>query len=119
MRNLHEPTDIIRQVQNAIYENHSKGSKINIFWIPGHCGIEGNKLVDFEAKKASTLPLIAHTPVIAKNDVQLLIKSKCLHSWLSLWNLQTTKLHEVKQNVSPWPHLLVMPRKIEVAKASH
>lgn len=35
---------------------HTQEGQIRIHWVPGHVGIEGNELADFEAKKGAAMP---------------------------------------------------------------
>lgn len=36
---------------------HALEKEIKVCWVPGHSGIEGNKLADLEAKKGAVIPL--------------------------------------------------------------
>ena len=48
----HYLADEIHKQLKAVRHEHPT-AKLTIRWIPGHMGIEGNKLVDVEAKKAA------------------------------------------------------------------
>jgi len=52
-----------------------------IFRIPENCSIVGNENSELKGKKATTLSLFTHALIISKNDVQLLIKIKCNHTF--------------------------------------
>jgi len=96
LKNLHGSSDIIRQIQNFILKITNKGSKIQIFWIPGYS--RKTKRCR-KQKKQRQFSLITHASLISKNDVQLTIKIKCYQTWQVCWNIRLTKLHEIKQNV--------------------
>jgi RNase H len=43
------------RMQKIMKQLHDGGGNLRLKWIPGHSGIEGNKVADQEAKAASTL----------------------------------------------------------------
>ena len=78
----------------------SLGKEVVFCWVPSHCGILGNELVDKEAKLALSKEI---TPMpIPVSDFLPLIKQFIVNSWQQYWDEQLlNKLHSIKPKLSP------------------
>ena len=61
-----EDTDnpLICQIINLLWALSAKGTSVRFCWVPSHCGVEGNKIVDQLAREAlhrDIDPLISST----------------------------------------------------------
>lgn len=73
-------TDHIYEICCLINNFRSAGTLISLCWIPSHCGISGNEVVDKLAKRALSNPSTpTHTQSIALADTLCLV----LHHWHS------------------------------------
>jgi ribonuclease HI len=84
---------IIRDILDSIDEimNEHPHLRFEIVWIPGHAEIEGNELVDAEAKKAALDPTLSQTynykPL--KSARIRHIKTAAKKQWQIIWNSNT------------------------------
>ena len=84
---------IIRDILDSIDEITSEYTHLQfeIVWIPGHAEIEGNELVDIEAKKAATDPMLSQSynykPL--KSARARYIKTAAKKQWQTVWNKNT------------------------------
>ena len=65
--------------------------QFEIVWIPGHTEIEGNELVDTEAKKAAIDPTLSqsHNYKPLKSARVRYIKTAAKKQWQTVWNKNT------------------------------
>jgi hypothetical protein len=63
--------------------DENRGAKIEITWVPGHMGIEGNDRADELAKEATELEPITEITTIAKLHRQ--IHDRLKKEWISEW----------------------------------
>ena len=47
----------LRRVQSAYKAIRARGGELELYWIPGHAGVEGNEAADKVAERAHELPL--------------------------------------------------------------
>ena len=84
---------IIKDILNSIDKITSEHTHLQfeIIWIPGHAEIEGNELVDTEAKKAATDPTLsqAHNYKPLKSARTRYIKTAAKNQWQAVWNKNT------------------------------
>jgi ribonuclease HI len=59
-------------IQRIIRRLHDSGGRIQLKWIPGHSGIEGNEIADQEAKKATTRSAL--TTILTAEDAVAHVK---------------------------------------------
>jgi hypothetical protein len=84
---------IIRDILDSIDEitNEHPYLRFEIVWIPGHAEIEGNELVDAEAKKAALDPTLSqiynYKPL--KSALIRYIKTAAKKQWQTIWNTNT------------------------------
>ena len=93
---------IIRDILDSIDEIISEHTQLQfeIVWIPGHAEIEGNKLVDIEAKKATIDPTLnqSYNYKPLKSARARHIKAEAKKQWQIIWNKNiktTTALRRV------------------------
>jgi hypothetical protein len=71
-------------------------------WVPGHCGIHGNKKVDLEASKADSFPDTPLLNVYTYEDKKKQTKQVLNYEWHKMWTNQSTKLNQIKNNIQTW-----------------
>ncbi|KAL4122214.1 hypothetical protein QTP88_014586 [Uroleucon formosanum] len=102
LQNLFNPGDIASKILNNLTIASGLGKNIAIMWIPGHSGIIDNELAD---KHASTAIKNKETVLINKmsyDDAKKLINERTKYKWQKIWNLQNTKLNEIKRDIHRW-----------------
>ena len=52
-----EALEAVKQWKARTRLSHVDEGEIKVRWVPGHAGIQGNKLADAEAKKGAAMPL--------------------------------------------------------------
>ena len=79
-----------------------KHQRIHVFleWIPGHCGVVGNEIVDFSAKQA-----LGHTFIEIENklnelEVNSILLLYVVNMWQERWNASSSALKKVKRNIN-------------------
>lgn len=82
---------IIYNIRKIVYEiSQLTGKIINFLWVPSHCGITGNEIVDCAARNGfdadhSSLMKIPHT------DYQAAITHDLKRLWHEYWNIASTQ----------------------------
>ncbi|KAL4119182.1 hypothetical protein QTP88_012027 [Uroleucon formosanum] len=102
LQNLFNPGDIASKILNNLTIASGLGKNIVIMWIPGHLGIIGNELAN---KHASTAINNKETVLINKmsyDDAKNLVNERTKYKWQKIWNLQITKLNEIKRDMHHW-----------------
>ncbi|KAI0995105.1 hypothetical protein K3495_g13078 [Podosphaera aphanis] len=103
---------------------HTQEGQINIRWVPGHAGIEGNEIADFEARRGAAMPTIdsakhSFTSLLQWHAEQL---SQARNSW---WNKNIPNSHaRLGIKTAPYfPKELLLGRKalgqLIAAKTGH
>jgi len=115
IQNQWKPSDLARKIHNAHSIATSVDKHISYMWIPGHCNIEGNELADKAAKLAHQAKNPLTSPVFTYQDVRRIIATEAHNQWENKWAAQTTKLHEIKRTIYPWPFPANISRKQETA----
>ena len=79
-----------------------KHQRIHVFleWIPGHCGVVGNEIVDLSAKQA-----LGHTFIEIENklnelEVNSILLLYVVNMWQERWNASSSALKKVKRNIN-------------------
>ena len=92
----------IQHIQENILQLISRGWIIQLQWIPSHCGVSGNDIVDQAANEARSNPHEQYH--IELNDLYNLVKKKLKLKWQTLWDIerQTTHLGLIKENLENW-----------------
>ena len=84
--------------------------QFEIIWIPGHAEIEGNELVDIEAKKAAIEPTLSqpynYKPL--KSAQARHIKAEAKKQWQIIWN-KNTKTATALRRVMKGKHAKIGP----------
>lgn len=91
-------------------------NRVNLYWVPGHCGIEGNEKADELAKLGSSQQFIGPEPFIGLSTANLKLELK---NWEeskvnSIWNeLSTARQSKrfIKPNASKTQRLLNLSKK--------
>ena len=92
----------IQHIQHNLIKLIENGWIIHFQWIPSHCGIRGNDVVDQAADNARLLEHITY--LIELNDLYNLVKKKQKVIWQTQWDLvrPTTHLGLIKENLESW-----------------
>jgi hypothetical protein len=86
---------------------YNSGKSIVFFWVPGHCGLTGNEVIDAAAMHGK---LVSHGAL--RSDVCTCIHCIILSSWGDEWdNAQENILHMVKPSVQEWQSFRVVRRR--------
>ena len=105
------------QIQKLLEKYHERlaNKEIVLCWIPSHIGIQGNEMVDKQAK--TSLSLIPTSFTISFSNFKPSINKYILDQWQTSWNNSIgNKLIEIKPSIGE--HQSVVRRiKIEVVLA--
>ena len=105
---------LIIEIQERIHTLSLKNVIINICWIPGHVGLEGNEEADKAAKAAASNDHLIICKTYYK-DVKTLFRATILTEWNQQWmNIQNNKLRSIKDTVMPWSSSIQKTRSHEV-----
>ena len=103
------------QIQKLLEKCHEllANKEIDLSWIPSHIGIQGNEMVDKQAK--SSLSLEPSSFKIPFSNFKLSINKYILDQWQSSWkNSIGNKLLEIKQTIGVHQSVVRNIRKEEV-----
>jgi ribonuclease HI len=112
IQNTTHPSDISKLIQEKTYEARNMEIDLCYAWVPGHCGIHGNKKADLEASKAASSPDTSLLNVYTYEDKKKQTKQVLNHEWHKMWTNQSTKLNQIKNNIQTW-HSPGLKRKEE------
>jgi len=89
----------------------SRGVEVELCWIPGHAGIQGNERADSEAKTAAGgIPVLIPAPY---TDHFKVVEESIKEKWQDRWNRSGAKLFEIHRQVKPWNEK-ILKRKDQV-----
>ena len=109
-------TATVQQIQSNLLRLNEIGWTLHFQWIPSHCNIRGNDLVDKAANDARLLPDINHSLELV--DLQRHVKCCQAVKWQSLWDMekqQGTFLGQIKDKLGDWDWCRHAHREIDVA----
>ncbi|XP_018399565.1 PREDICTED: RNA-directed DNA polymerase from mobile element jockey-like [Cyphomyrmex costatus] len=80
-RNLRHQSYLIQEIYELLIKCKEKNKVIQLVWIPSHCGIAGNEMVDGLAKQAAREgtfldQALPHSDVVCKFKAQLIAKNR-------------------------------------------
>lgn len=101
---------ISRKLQHKLHDM-SESRTIDLFWVPSHCGIEGNERADTAAREACELP--AQNIMIHYRDMFPIVDKTINSIWLNKWTQCHSTLKEIKPTPGPWRER-ILPRREEV-----
>ncbi|XP_055943531.1 uncharacterized protein LOC129974449 [Argiope bruennichi] len=97
---------LLRLLQNEDFQ-------IIFCWVPSHVGIHGNEMADSAAKSA----LSYLNQGLPYNDIRRSFNNHIYSTWQNKWDLQIhNKLHEVKNNIGPWPVLSIRRADVRLTR---
>ncbi len=84
--------------------HHLTNSSVEIVfvWIPSHCGIPGNDMIDAAAKVDTE----SFTPLIEPKDLKKYIHYLIQAQWNSEWNSYVGKLRQIKNDTLDWTRII-------------
>ena len=83
-------------------------------WIPGHCGIKGNDIVDYSAKAALFNPEIDLPLRLNKTEIKSLLKKHFTDIWQLRWDEDASFLKSIHKSVSKPHSYNLINRKHEI-----
>jgi ribonuclease HI len=88
----------IRHILNSI---HGQGLVVHFDWVPAHCGVYGNEMVDSIAKSAANHGKVDASLKINKNEMKHVAKKKITIDWQRMWKdvYDTNFLKQIQPNV--------------------
>jgi len=102
LQNLFNPGYIASKILNNLNIASGLGKNIVIMWIPGHSGIIGNEIADEHASIATNNKETVLINKMSYEDAKKLINERTKYKWQKIWNIQTTKLNEIKRDIHRW-----------------
>ena len=90
----------IHEILMLYTQLHFKGTKVYLEWIPSHCGIRANEVVDKAAKHALT-----HIDIDIKNDLNKgesssILKAYFKRKWQKRWDETKSPLKDIQTSIS-------------------
>lgn len=111
-------SQIIILLKNKLEKMYNKGQFVKLIWIPSHCGIIGNELADFYAKRASNQGIDTQLKIPSdlnlhwKNYLFSEFNNWCVQSSYSKDTLYFELYFQIKKR--PWFWYYNIPRKAVV-----
>ena len=93
---------------------------IDLYWVPGHVNIWGNKKADAAAKDAALRAPTAPHKAIPHTDMRRPLREAITNGWHRKWNSLARdgrKLREIKKDVKDWTSSPNKSRRIETVLA--
>ena len=79
---------------------HFKGTEVHLEWIPSHCGIRANEVVDKAAKHALTHTHIEIKNKLNKNESGSMLKAYFQRKWQKRWDETNSPLKDIQTLIS-------------------
>jgi len=115
IKNISNPNEIARKIQNQIYKLSQTGYSITLIWIPSHNQIPGNEKADEKARQAITSTNAFRLNYFTLHDAKSISRTILNNIWQRAWNQGTSKLNQIKNTIQSWPSPLDFSRKMETA----
>jgi len=107
-----QKNEMIRRLRSLFHDLYEKGNNVKFFWIPSHCGIEGNESADNEAKNAANKPR-EFIPV-PYTDLYPSIEQRTRELWKIRWSTEVKHLKEISGEPKRWCTKRALKRRDEV-----
>lgn len=93
----------------------AKNSRLNLFWVPGHCGVEGNEKADLLARCGSSKPFLGPEPFCGASECTLKMELKNWENSMIdvIWK-NTTIARQSKRFISP--NKIITQRLLSLSK---
>lgn len=102
LKNIVDPSDVARNIQDSCHIVRSTGKHLSFMWIPGHSNISGNEKADEVARLSYSSPKTITIPGFSYTNTNKFIKNHTTKVWQRYWSKQTTKFNEIKMSMLPW-----------------
>ena len=109
---------LITSIHYLILDLDTKGIEICFQWIPAHCGIIGNEVVDMLAKNAVLYEEITHLELEVKEEVSH-VKEYMSNWWINWANIKVATSHfgRLLGNIRTWKWITTGSRIADVTLA--
>ena len=106
MSHYNSTNPVITSIHNLILELNSNNKTVKLCWCPAHVGVQMNEGAD----RAAGLAAHSDGPIldmaVPYKDLYANVRSLMRSEWSNIWQQQVhNKLHIIKDNVIPSPHL--------------
>ena len=105
---------MIIEILFLVTQLHYKGINIFMEWIPGHCGIKGNDIVDCSAKAALFISEIDIPLRLNKTEIKSLLRKHFTIMWQLRWDQDSSFLKSIHKIVSKTHAYNLIHRKHEI-----
>jgi ribonuclease HI len=93
---------LIHLIQIILSKLNYKEKSVVFCWVPGHSGIAGNERAD-KCAKAACQKNPVDCQLVVTPDLKALLKQKLKEMIRNAWHtIDTNKLREIKDDVTPW-----------------
>ena len=103
---------LVHRVQLEFHQIITSGYGVTLRGVPSHVGIQGNKIVDIEARRASSRPP-EFIPIPFRNWYPE-IRRQAKELWRQQWRSESRDFYELKPTLKKWAKMFQMSRREEV-----
>ena len=90
----------ICEILTTYTQLHYKGIQVSLEWIPGHCEIGANEVVDRAAKHALNHVQIDINNKLSKNESGSILKAYYKQKWQRRWDETSSPLKDIQKSIS-------------------
>lgn len=114
LKNIYTPSAVVKAILAKLMDIRSNGHRVHFLWIPSHCGIRENDIVDIAAK-TSTQARLEH--IVTCEDIKNFLKLNQLRKWSNTWKdvlVTNNKLRLIKPDTKVWKTSNSVNRRNEI-----